>query len=116
MNNQSATELRSQEQLAERVLANPKFQAMARQKSIVGWTFSAIVFFVYVAFILVIGADPALFARKVSENGVTTVGIYVGVFVIVFSFLITLIYVSLANGRYETMTQDVVREVMGDKK
>ncbi|XXQ67500.1 DUF485 domain-containing protein [Neisseriaceae bacterium B1] len=116
MNDQSATQVHSEKELAEKVLANPKFQAMARQKSIVGWTFSAIMFFVYVAFIVIIGADPALFAQKVSESGVTTVGIYVGVFVIVFSFLITLVYVSLANGRYENLTQEVIQEVMGEKK
>lgn len=115
MNKQTATN-RSEEQLAAEVLAHPKFQAMARQKSILGWTFSAIIFFVYVLYIGIIGTDPALFAQKVSESGVTTVGIYVGIFVIVFSFLITLIYVSLANGRYEQMTQDVVKEVMGEQK
>lgn len=103
-------------ELANRVLSHPKFQAMAKQKSILGWTFSAIIFFVYVAYILIIGSDPALLARKVSDSGVTTVGVYVGVFVIVFSFAITLVYVSLANGRYEKMTNDVVKEVMGEEK
>ena len=103
-------------ELAAQVLSHPKFQAMARQKSIVGWVFSAIIFFVYVAFIWVIGTSPQSFALKVSQNGVTTIGIYIGIFVIVFSFLITLIYVSLANGRFEDLTREVVDEVMGGKK
>lgn len=103
-------------ELAERVLAHPKFQAMARQKSIVGWSFSAIIFFVYVAFIWIIGTSPESFAAKVSEAGVTTIGIYVGIFVIIFSFLITLVYVSLANGKFEDITREVVDEVMGVKK
>lgn len=103
-------------ELADRVLAHSKFQQMAKQKSIVGWSFSAIIFFVYVAFIWIIGTSPESFAAKVSESGVTTVGIYVGIFVIVFSFLITLVYVSLANGKFEDITREVVDEVMGVKK
>lgn len=104
------------EQLARNVLAHPKFQAMARQKSLLGWTFSAMIFLVYVGFIGVIGTNPSLLAQKVSANGVTTLGIYVGIFVIVFSFLITLIYVLLANGRYEHITQEAIKEVLGEEK
>lgn len=98
----------------EQVLAHPKFKRMAMQKSILGWTFSAVIFFVYVAFILTIGINPQLFATKVNPNGVTTWGIYIGVFVIVFSFISTAIYVYIANGKFENMTQEVIREVFGD--
>lgn len=104
-----------EERLAKEVLAHPSFQAMAKQKSLVGWSFSAVIFFVYVAFIWVIGTNPALLAQKVSPDGVTTWGIYIGMFVIVFSFLITLVYVSIANGKFENITQEVVREVTADK-
>ncbi|WP_416189751.1 DUF485 domain-containing protein [Neisseria sp. CCUG17229] len=97
------------------VLAHPKFKRMAMQKSILGWTFSAIIFFVYVAFILTIGINPQLFATKVNPDGVTTWGIYIGVFVIVFSFITTAIYVYIANGRFENITQEVIREVFGDE-
>ena len=103
-----------EQQLVQKVLNNPKFQAMARQKSILGWTFSAIMFSVYAAFILVIGTNPHLFATKVSPDGVTTWGIYIGIFVIVFSIVITGIYVFIANGKFEQMTQEVVREVFGE--
>ena len=49
-----------------------------------------------------------------SPDGVTTWGIYIGIFVIVFSFVITGIYVFIANGKFEQMTQEVVREVFGE--
>lgn len=99
----------------EQVLAHPKFKRMAMQKSILGWTFSAVIFFVYVAFILTIGINPQLFATKVNPDGVTTWGIYIGVFVIVFSFISTAVYVYIANGKFENMTQEVIREVFGDE-
>lgn len=106
-----------EENLDERVLTHPKFQSMAAQKSIIGWVFSAIIFAVYVSFIWIIGTNPHLFATKVNPDGVTTWGIYIGVFVIVFSFVMTGIYVLIANGRFENMTQEVVEDVMsGDSK
>lgn len=101
-----------EQRLAARVLAHPKFQQMARQKSILGWSFSAMMFLVYVGFILVIGLSPETLAAKVNPEGVTTWGIYVGIFVIVFSFVITAIYVHIANGKFDKMTREVVDEVM----
>ncbi|KLT73689.1 membrane protein [Neisseria arctica] len=103
-------------QTAERVLSHPKFQTMAKQKSILGWTFSAIMFAVYVIYILFIGIDPHTFGTPVSEGSVTTWGIYIGLFVILFSIAITGVYVYVANGKFEQATQEVVREVMGVEK
>lgn len=105
-----------EQQWVRQVLAHPKFKRLARQKSILGWSFSAIVFFVYVAFILTIGFNPELFATKVSPDGVTTWGIYIGIFVIVFSFLTTAVYVYIANGYFENLTQEVVREVLAEQE
>lgn len=105
-----------EERIATQVLANPKFKAMAKQKALVGWGFSAVMFAVYVAYIWIIGTNPEFFATKISDNGVTTLGIYAGIFVIVFSFVITLVYVSIANGKFEVATQEVVREVMKPNK
>lgn len=98
--------------VAAQVLAHPKFQNMAKQKALVGWGFSAVIFAVYVGYIWIIGTNPQLFAQKMSSEGVTTLGIYAGIFVIVFSFVITLVYVSIANGKFEKATQEVVSEVM----
>ena len=44
--------------LTAEILNNPKFQKMARQKSLLGWSFSAVMFSVYTAFIWIIGTRP----------------------------------------------------------
>ncbi len=105
-----------EQELAKHVLAHPKFKAMEKQKSILGWSFSAVMFFVYVAVIWTIGTNPQALGAKVHAGSIMTVGIYAGVAMIIFAFFITLVYVWLANGKYEDMTQEVVKEVMGDKK
>ena len=104
------------QQTAQRVLSHPKFQEMARKKSVLGWSFSALMLFVYVVFILFIGFSPESFGVPVSPGSVTTGGIYVGLFVILFAFAITGIYVHKANGEFEKMTQQVVKEVQGEIK
>ncbi|MBF0803388.1 MULTISPECIES: DUF485 domain-containing protein [Neisseria] len=102
-------------QTARQVLSHPKFKQMAQQKAMIGWGFSAVVFVMYVAYIWLIGTAPEMFGKPVSEGGITTWGVYAGIFVIVFSFITTGIYVSIANGKFEEMTQEVVREVQGEK-
>lgn len=107
--------MNQEQELAKTILAHPKFKEMEKQKSIIGWSFSAVMFFVYVAFIWTIGTSPELLGTKVGGS-IITVGIYAGVALIIFAFLITLVYVWLANGKFEAMTQEVVKEVMEEKK
>ena len=68
------------QQTAHRVLSHPEFQKMARKKALMGWSFSALMLFVYVVFIMFIGFSPESFGVPVSEGSVTTWGIYVGLF------------------------------------
>ena len=68
-------------------------------------------FVIYVIYILYIGASPESFGVPVAAGKTTTVGIYVGLFVILFAISITGIYVRQANGPLEEITQEVVREV-----
>ncbi len=102
-------------QTAQQVLSHPKFKQKAQQKALIGWSFTAVVFVMYVVYIWLIGTAPEMFGKPVSEGSITTWGIYAGIFVIVFSFITTGIYVSIANGKFEEMTKEVVREVQGEE-
>lgn len=102
-------------QTAHKVLANPEFRKMARQKAVLGWGFSAVILLMYLAYIWVIGDRPDLLKTRVSPDGITTWGIYIGIFVIVFSFVTTGIYVTIANGKFEKMTKEAVDSAMEEK-
>ena len=97
--------------IAQQVLNNPKFQKMAKTKRMYCWSFSILMFVIYVIYILYIGASPESFGTPVAEGKTTTIGIYIGLFVILFAISITGIYVRQANGPLEEITQEVVREV-----
>lgn len=101
-----------QQDVVKKVLQNPDFQKMAKQKSRLGWSFSIVMFVFYVIYILYIGISPETFAQPVSDGATTTIGIYAGLFIIVFAVAITGIYVRKANGKYEEATRKVVKEVM----
>ncbi|MFB6348475.1 DUF485 domain-containing protein [Moraxella sp. ZJ142] len=103
-----------EQQTVHNILRHQEFQKMARQKALLGWGFSAVIFFMYVAYIWIIGSMPELLKVPVSPDGITTWGIYAGIFVIIFSFITTGIYVKIANGKFDKMTQDVVKTAQGE--
>lgn len=103
-------------QTVQKVLNNGEFQQMARQKARLGWIFSALTFVIYVGYIVLIGFSPATVGTPVAPRAATTWGIYIGVFVILISVVLTGIYVVRANGKYEDMTQKVIRDVMQEEQ
>lgn len=97
-------------QLTQRVLSNPKYQHLRRTRLRYGWTLTVVMLIVYYAFIGVIAFDKELFALKLGD-GVMTWGIPVGFGVIVFSVLVTGLYVRRANSEFDRLTREIVQEI-----
>ncbi|NMF86932.1 DUF485 domain-containing protein [Aromatoleum petrolei] len=98
-----------QNDMVTKIVANPKYQQLVSTRSSYGWILTAIMMVVYYGYIAVIAFDKALFAQKLGD-GVMTVGIPVGFGVIVFTIIITGIYVRRANSEFDALTQDIVKE------
>lgn len=96
--------------IATEVLNNPKFIEMAKRKSTMGWGLAITMFVIYVLYILVIGMSPQIFGKPLAPGMITTWGIPIGAFVIVFAFFITGLYVRKSNGEFEIITQEVVKD------
>ncbi|WP_368648151.1 DUF485 domain-containing protein [Castellaniella ginsengisoli] len=93
----------------QRIVSNPKYQLLRRTRLRYGWTLAVVMLLVYYSFIGVIAFDKELFALKLGE-GVMTWGIPVGFGVIVFSVLITGLYVRRANNEFDRLTREIVQE------
>lgn len=93
-----------------RILRDPKFQELVRARSRFAWTLSAVMLAIYLGFIFLIAFAPGLLAAKVG-GGVMSVGILVGLAVILSAFLLTGIYVQRANGRFDALSRDLTREL-----
>ena len=94
----------------DRILSNPKFQELVRTRSGFAWTLSAVMLAIYLGFVLLVAFARDLMATKIG-GGVTSLGIVLGLVVIVSAFVLTGIYVQRANGRFDNLTRDLTREI-----
>lgn len=98
-----------QNDMVARVIANPKYQRLVKLRTSYGWLLTAIMMVVYYGYIAVIAFNKDLFAQRLGE-GVMTVGIPVGFGVIVFTIVLTGIYVRRANSEFDKLTQEIIQE------
>lgn len=94
--------------LAHRVASHPKYQELKAKRTAFGWWLSLAGMIAYYGFILLVAFDKPLLARKLG-TGVTTVGMPLGVAVIVFTIVITWIYVRRANSEFDALTDQIVK-------
>lgn len=102
--------------IIKKVQANPAFHEMVRKKTALSWGLSLLVVLSYFSFILILAFSPATLGQPLSSNTITTIGVPVGIFIIVFSFILTGIYVYQANGTFHDLTQEIVKEAQACKE
>jgi uncharacterized membrane protein (DUF485 family) len=66
---------------------------------------------IYYGFILVIAFAPKVLGTPLSAGSVITVGIPVGLGVIVSAFVLTGIYVARANSQFDRLTREIKEEL-----
>lgn len=98
-----------QDPMVERVQRNPKYQQLKRTRSRFGWALTILMLVVYYGYIGLIAFDKAFLAQPLGA-GVTTIGIPIGMAVIVFSVIITGLYVRRANGEFDAMTREILKD------
>lgn len=102
------------QQFYKRIYGDPKFHELERKRGRFSWILALAVLVTYYAFILVIAFRPELFATPISNGSVITWGIPVGLFVIVFSFLLTGVYVWRANREFDQIMQKLIDHHISD--
>lgn len=100
-----------EDDIVQKIKSNKDYQKLVSVRSAYGWTLTAIMMVVYYGFILLIAFKKELLAAKMGE-GVMTWGMPVGLFVIVFTVVITGIYVRRANSEFDDMTAAIRKEVL----
>lgn len=96
-----------QDDFVRRVKSDPAFQELVRRRARLAWLLSALMAAIYFGFILTIAYFPSLLGRSLA-GGVTTVGIPVGISVIVSAFVLTGLYVWRANSTFDDLTKEIV--------
>jgi len=97
--------------LVSRIASHPDYIALKRKRSTFGWWLSLAGMLAYYGFILLVAFDKPLLAQKLG-SGVTTIGMPLGVAVIVFTIIITWIYIRRANSEFDSLTERIVKGVV----
>lgn len=101
----------SQDQITARVSSNPKYADLKSKRNSYGWMMTALMMIVYYGYILLVAFNKEFLAQKIGP-GVTSVGIPIGVGVILFTIIITGIYVRRANTEFDALKEEIVKEAM----
>jgi uncharacterized membrane protein (DUF485 family) len=95
--------------LVEKIQSSAAYRELVQKRSKLGWTLTALVLVVYYGYVLLIAFNKDLLAAKMGA-GVMTWGMPIGLFVIVFTVVITGLYVRHANNTYDELTDQIKRE------
>lgn len=95
--------------IVRKIETNPHYIELVRDRTRFGWLLTFAMLVVYYGFILLVAFNKELLSQPVGD-GVMTLGIPIGLFVIVFTVIITGIYVRHANGRYDELTAAIKQE------
>lgn len=98
-----------QDPVVARIRANPKYQALKARRSAFGWWLTLAMMVVYYGYIALIAFNKPFLSQPVGE-GVTTLGVPLGIGVIVFTIVITGLYVRRANNEFDRLTREILAE------
>jgi len=95
--------------VVDKIQKNPKYQELRSKRSGFGWTLTLLMMVVYYGYIALIAFNKPFLAQPIGA-GVTTLGIPIGMGVIVFTVVITAIYVRRANSEFDALTAEILKD------
>ena len=95
--------------IVDKILRDPKYQELQSKRNRLAVILTILMLVVYYGYIALIAFDKEFLAQPIG-SGVTTLGIPIGFGVIVFTVLITGIYVRRANGEFDKLTKEILKE------
>ena len=100
----------SQDDVVARITKNPKFQQFVSTRNVYSNIMTMLMMIVYFGYILLIAFNKEWLATKVSAGSTMSIGIPMGLGVILFTIIITIIYVRRANTEFDTEAAQVLKE------
>ncbi len=94
----------------KRIRSHPAYEELVRKRTSFGIVLSIIMLIFYFGFVMLVAFNKAFLATPIG-TGVTTVGMPLGVFVIVSAFILTGIYVRRANSEFDALTRQISEDI-----
>jgi uncharacterized membrane protein (DUF485 family) len=92
-----------------KVKRDRRFHELVAKRTRFAWTLSAMMLAIYFGFIFIIAFAPSSLGLPLG-SGVTTLGIPLGLFVIISAFVLTGVYVHRANSEFDAITREIIEE------
>ena len=100
----------SQKTLQEKIRTNPKFAELVGKRTRLAIILSLLVLVPYYTFMFLVSTQPQIFAAKISEGSVITIGWPIAALIVFGGWLLTGVYISRANGEFDSITEEVLKE------
>ena len=94
----------------ERVAEDPRYRLLVERRARFTWMLTGIMLLAFFGYILLIAFNKALLARPIG-GGATSLGIPIGLGVILLAILLTGIYVRRANGDFDPVVKSLREDV-----
>src|SRR4051812_22276392 len=95
--------------LVARVQANPRYRELKARRTRLAWILTALMLVTYYGYVSLIAFDKDLLATPIG-GGVMSLGIPIGFGLIVFTVIITGVYVWRANAEFDALTKQIAEE------
>jgi uncharacterized membrane protein (DUF485 family) len=96
--------------VVDKIQSHPKYLELRKKRGSFGWLLTILMMVVYYGYIALIAFNKPFLAQRIGD-GVTSVGVPIGMGVIIFTVLITAIYVRRANSEYDDLTAAILKDV-----
>ena len=98
-------------ELVDRIASSPLYKKLKAKRTRFGWLLTFAMMVVYYGFILLVAFNKEFLAQRIG-SGVITIGLPIGFGVILFTIVITAIYVFRANSEYDDLTAAIAKEAL----
>ena len=96
--------------LEKNIVRSEDFKSLIKRKSFISWLLSAVTLLTYFFFILLVAFFPEVLGLKISDKSIITIGIPIGVSIILLAFISTGIYVFIANREFDQTEKRILKK------
>ncbi|WP_310645547.1 DUF485 domain-containing protein [Limnohabitans sp.] len=95
--------------VVDKIQSHPKYLELRSKRNSFGVLLTILMLVVYYGYIALIAFNKPFLAQPIGA-GVTSLGIPIGLGVIIFTIVITGLYVRRANGEYDALTKEILKD------
>ena len=99
------------QEIYKKIRNHPDFLNLVQTRKRISWLLTAIIIFCYFIFIIIIAFAPNIFSQKIFPDSVITLGIIIGLLIILLSIFLTGIYVYIANKKLDEINNKVIKKI-----